>query len=179
KKIDSTFVMHLNVSARQLGDTTFVDRTMTALRDARLEPHQLDLEVTETTILEDKGGVTRTLNALKRHGVKISIDDFGTGFSSLVNLRNFQADYLKLDGSFIRDIGNQGADDPIVRSVIQLAHSLNMSVVAEWVSNPNQAQRLRLLGCDFIQGDFVAEPVIAEKFVDDVEKLTKTSTTAT
>jgi len=179
KKIDSTFVMHLNVSARQLGDTTFVDRTMTALRDARLEPHQLDLEVTETTILEDKGGVTRTLNALKRHGVKISIDDFGTGFSSLVNLRNFQADYLKLDGSFIRDIGNQGADDPIVRSVIQLAHSLNMSVVAEWVSNPNQAQRLRLLGCDFIQGDFVAEPVIAERFVDDVEKLTKTSTTAT
>jgi len=176
KKIDSSFVMHLNVSARQLGDATFVDRTMTALRDARLEPHQLDLEVAETTLLDDGDGVVRTLNALKRHGVKTSIDDFGTGFSSLVNLRGFQADYLKLDGGFIRDIGSQGADDPIVRSVIQLAHSLNMSVVAEWVSSQNQVQRLRLLGCDFVQGNFVAEPVVAEKFVDDVEKLSRAST---
>jgi EAL domain-containing protein (putative c-di-GMP-specific phosphodiesterase class I) len=106
----------------------------------------------------------RTLNALKRHGVKMSIDDFGTGFSSLVNLRNFVADYLKLDGTFIRDIGNQGGDDPIVRSVIQLAHSLNMSVVAEWVTTQDQAQRLRLLGCDFVQGNFVGQPVLAHEF---------------
>jgi EAL domain-containing protein (putative c-di-GMP-specific phosphodiesterase class I) len=94
----------------------------------------------------------------------MSIDDFGTGFSSLVNLRNFVADYLKLDGTFIRDIGNQGADDPIVRSVIQLAHSLNMSVVAEWVTTQDQAQRLRLLGCDFVQGNFVGEPILAREF---------------
>jgi EAL domain-containing protein (putative c-di-GMP-specific phosphodiesterase class I) len=162
--IDGSFVMHINVSARQLGDATFVERTMAALHDAKLEPHQIDLEVTETTLLDDKGGVVRTLNALKRHGVKMSIDDFGTGFSSLVNLRNFVADYLKLDGTFIRDIGNQGGDDPIVRSVIQLAHSLNMSVVAEWVTTQDQAQRLRLLGCDFVQGNFVGQPVLAQEF---------------
>jgi EAL domain-containing protein (putative c-di-GMP-specific phosphodiesterase class I) len=94
----------------------------------------------------------------------MAIDDFGTGFSSLVNLRNFVADYLKLDGTFIRDIGNQGGDDPIVRSVIQLAHSLNMSVVAEWVTTQDQAQRLRLLGCDFVQGNFVGQPVLAQEF---------------
>ncbi|MBJ7421312.1 MAG: EAL domain-containing protein [Ilumatobacteraceae bacterium] len=162
--IDASFVMHINVSARQLGDATFVERTMAALRDAKLEPHQIDLEVTEPTLLDDKGGVVRTLNALKRHGLKMAIDDFGTGFSSLVNLRNFAADYLKLDGTFIRDIGSQGGDDPIVRSVIQLAHSLNMSVVAEWVTTQDQAQRLRLLGCDFVQGNMIGNPVVATEF---------------
>ena len=100
----------------------------------------------------------------KRLGVKLAIDDFGTGFSSLVNLRNFPADYLKLDGTFIRDIGSQGGDDPIVRSVIQLAHSLNMSVVAEWVTTDDQSQRLKLLGCDFVQGNKIGEPVTSEKF---------------
>ena len=162
--IDASFVMHINVSARQLGDATFVERTMAALRDAKLEPHQIDLEVTEPTLLDDKGGVVRTLNALKRHGLKMAIDDFGTGFSSLVNLRNFAADYLKLDGTFIRDIGSQGGDDPIVRSVIQLAHSLNMSVVAEWVTTQDQAQRLKLLGCDFVQGNMIGNPVVATEF---------------
>ena len=164
KSIDNSFVMHVNVSARQLSDATFVERTLASLRDAQLEPHQLDLEVTETTLLEDKGGVMRTLNALKRLGIKLAIDDFGTGFSSLVNLRNFPADYLKLDGTFIRDIGSQGGDDPIVRSVIQLAHSLNMSVVAEWVTTEDQSQRLKLLGCDFVQGNKIGEPVTSEKF---------------
>ena len=162
--IDGSFVMHINVSARQLGDATFVERTMSALREAKLEPHQIDLEVTESTLLDDKGSVVRTLNALKRHGVKMAIDDFGTGFSSLVNLRSFQADFLKLDGTFIRDIGNQGGDDPIVRSVIQLAHSLNMSVVAEWVTSQDQSQRLRLLGCDFVQGNLIGQPVVAKEF---------------
>ena len=171
--IDGSFVMHINVSARQLGDATFVERTMSALREAKLEPHQIDLEVTESTLLDDKGSVVRTLNALKRHGVKTAIDDFGTGFSSLVNLRSFQADFLKLDGTFIRDIGNQGGDDPIVRSVIQLAHSLNMSVVAEWVTSQDQSQRLRLLGCDFVQGNLIGQPVVAEEFG---AKLTQSST---
>ena len=162
--IDGSFVIHINVSARQLRDATFVERTMASLRDAKLEPHQVDLEVTESTLLDDKGGVMRTLNALRRLGIKLAIDDFGTGFSSLVNLRNFPADYLKLDGTFIRDIGSQGNDDPIVRSVIQLAHSLNMSVVAEWVTTEDQSQRLKLLGCDFVQGNKIGLPVISAEF---------------
>jgi EAL domain-containing protein (putative c-di-GMP-specific phosphodiesterase class I) len=79
-------------------------------------------------------------------------------------LRNFPADYLKLDGTFIRDIGSQGNDDPIVRSVIQLAHSLNMSVVAEWVTTEDQSQRLKLLGCDFVQGNKIGVPVTSAEF---------------
>ena len=168
--IDGSFVIHINVSARQLRDATFVERTMASLRDNKLEPHQVDLEITESTLLDDKGGVMRTLNALRRLGIKLAIDDFGTGFSSLVNLRNFPADYLKLDGTFIRDIGSQGNDDPIVRSVIQLAHSLNMSVVAEWVTTQDQSQRLKLLGCDFVQGNNIGAPVTAAEFLPIVTK---------
>jgi EAL domain-containing protein (putative c-di-GMP-specific phosphodiesterase class I) len=147
---------------------------MASLRDAKLEPHQVDLEVTESTLLDDKGGVMRTLNALRRLGIKLAIDDFGTGFSSLVNLRNFPADYLKLDGTFIRDIGSQGNDDPIVRSVIQLAHSLNMAVVAEWVTTQDQSQRLKLLGCDFVQGNKIGVPVTAAEFLPIVAKASAT-----
>ena len=138
---------------------------LASLRDTGIDAHQLALEFTEKTLLDDNPSVMRTLTALKRHGVKLAIDDFGTGYSSLAYLRTFPADYLKLDGTFVRDIGQQGGDDPIVRSVIQLAHSLNMSVIAEWVSTDEQKHRLRLLGCDYVQGNSIAAPVIAADFV--------------
>ena len=163
--VDRSFVVHVNVSTRQLTDVNFVERVLASLRDTGIDAHQLALEFTEKTLLDDNPSVMRTLTALKRHGVKLAIDDFGTGYSSLAYLRTFPADYLKLDGTFIRDIGQQGGDDPIVRSVIQLAHSLNMSVIAEWVSTDEQKYRLRLLGCDYVQGNHIAAPVIAADFV--------------
>lgn len=166
--VDRSFVGHINVSTRQLTDTNFVERVLASLRDTGIDAHQLALEFTEKTLLEDNPSVMRTLNALKRLGVKLAIDDFGTGYSSLSYLRSFPADYLKLDGAFVRDIGQQGSDDPIVRSVIQLAHSLNMSVIAEWVSTDEQLQRLRLLGCDYVQGNHIAEPVIASDFAPHI-----------
>jgi EAL domain-containing protein (putative c-di-GMP-specific phosphodiesterase class I) len=162
--VDRSIVMHVNVTTRQLTDTNFVDRVMASLRETGVDAHQLALEISESTLLNDNPSIMRTLTALKRLGVKLALDDFGTGYSSLSHLRSFPADYLKLDGTFVRDIGQQGSDDPIVRSVIQLAHSLNMSVVAEWVSSDEQNQRLRLLGCDFVQGNHIAQPVVASEF---------------
>ncbi len=162
--MDRSFVVHINVATRQLTDVNFVERVMASLRETGLDAHQLALEFTEKTLIDDNTSVMRTLNALKRLGVKLAIDDFGTGYSSLSFLRSFPADYLKLDGAFVRDIGQQGSDDPIVRSVIQLAHSLNMAVVAEWVSSDEQNQRLRLLGCDYVQGNHIAQPVSASEF---------------
>jgi diguanylate cyclase (GGDEF)-like protein/PAS domain S-box-containing protein len=162
--VDGSFVVHVNVSARQLSDSGFVERVMGSLRDTKLEPFHLALEINETTMLNDNPAIMRTLNALKRQGVKLAIDDFGTGYSSLAHLRDFPADFLKLDGTLVRDIGLQGSDDPIVRSIIQLAHSLNMSVIAEWVTSDDQTQRLRLLGCDFVQGNRIGEPVVASEF---------------
>ena len=163
--VERSFHVHVNVSARQLSDAQFVDRTLASLRDASLEPTNLVLEISEATMLADNPAVSRALSALKRSGVRVAIDDFGTGYSSLAHLRDFPADYLKLDGSLVRDLGQQGGDDPIVRSIIQLAHSLNMSVVAEWVTTDDQAQRLRLLGCDYVQGNRIGEAVVADDFV--------------
>lgn len=162
--VDRSFGLHINVSSKQLTDPSFVDRTLTTLRDSGLEAGQLIVEVIEQTVLDDNPSVGRSINALKRAGIRLAIDDFGSGFSSLSSLRNFPADLLKLDGSLVRDIGQQGHDDPIVRSIIQLAHSLDMTVVAEWVSTEEQAKRLRVLGCDHLQGNRIGEPVTADEF---------------
>ncbi|MFM8866809.1 MAG: EAL domain-containing protein [Ilumatobacteraceae bacterium] len=162
--VDRSFLLHFNVSVRQLGDAAFVERVMGALHDSALDPYHVVVEVTEKVMLSDNPTVARTLAALKRLGVRLGIDDFGTGYSSLARLKEFPADYLKLDGTLVRDIGIQGGDDPIVRSIIQLAHSLNMSVIAEWVTTDDQTQRLRILGCDFVQGNRIAEPMTASEF---------------
>lgn len=156
--LDGSAMLHVNVSPRQLSDAGFVERTTNALAAARVDLRQLVLEFTEATALANNPAVNRSLNALSRLDVRLSIDDFGTGYSSLAHLRDFRASQLKLDGTFIRNVGIDGADDPIVRSIVQLAHSLDMSVVAEWVQSAPQLQRLRLLGCDHAQGNHVCEP---------------------
>jgi diguanylate cyclase (GGDEF)-like protein/PAS domain S-box-containing protein len=166
--VDKSFAMHLNVSPKQLTDPTFVERTLTTLRDSGIDAMQVYFEVTEATMMNDNPSILRSINALKRAGVRISIDDFGSGFSSLSSLRNFPADELKLDGSLVRDIGQQGHDDPIVRSIIQLAHSLDMTVVAEWVSTEEQMKRLKVLGCDYLQGNRIGEALTAAEFIREL-----------
>jgi EAL domain-containing protein (putative c-di-GMP-specific phosphodiesterase class I) len=104
------------------------------------------------------------MQALRRFGVQLALDSFGTGTSSLTALRSCEADVLKLDGTVARMLGTTGDDDPIVRSIIQLAHALDMQVVAEWVSSPDQLRRLRVLGCDMVQGHMLGEPVDAAHF---------------
>lgn len=160
--VDPRFAVHVNVSPRQLGDPDFVERTLAAVEKQRLRPSNLVLEFAENTISRD--GALRTLQSMRRFGVRLTIDDFGTGHSSLSSLRSCPADYLKLDGTFVRTLGENDRDDPIVRSVIQLAHSLDMAVIAEWVSSEEQLGRLRQLGCDFVQGHHVARPVAGDQF---------------
>ena len=159
--LERSAAIHVNVSLRQLSDVGFVERTTNALTTAGVDLRQLVLEFTESTALAGNPAVTRSLNALSRLDVRLSIDDFGTGYSSLAHLRDFRAAQLKLDGTFIRNVGRENSDDPIVRSIVQLAHSLDMSVVAEWVQSAEQLQRLRLLGCDHAQGNHLCEPTDA------------------
>ncbi len=156
--LERSTTVHVNVSPRQLSDVGFVERTTSTIAAAELDLRQLVLEFTETTALAKNSAITRSLNALSRLDVRLSIDDFGTGYSSLAHLRDFRAAQLKLDGTFIRNVGRESTDDPIVRSIVQLAHSLDMTVVAEWVQSGEQLQRLRLLGCDHAQGNHVCEP---------------------
>ena len=97
-------------------------------------------------MLDNNPAILRTVNALRRSGVRIAVDDFGSGSSSLAALRTFPASILKIDGTLVRDVGRtDGGDDPMVRSIIQLAHSLDLSVCAEWVTTDDQLKRLQLV----------------------------------
>ena len=169
--VDQGASIHVNASRRQLSDITFVDRTVTILRANGLSGHQLVLETSESNLVGNNPAVLRTVNALKRHGVRIAVDDFGSGYSSLNALREFPADVLKLDGTLVRDVGRtDGGDDPMVRSLIQLAHSLNLVVCAEWVTTEDHVERLKILGCDLLQGNRIGAPVPAEEFAAKVRR---------
>lgn len=160
---DRGLSLHVNASRRQLSDATFVDRTLTILRAHGLDGARLVLETSESSLVDANPSVMRTVNALARHGVRVAVDDFGAGWSSLSALRTFPADMLKLDGTLVRDVGRADAgDDPVVRSLIQLAHSLDLVVCAEWVTTRDQEERLRILGCDLLQGNRVGEPMDAD-----------------
>ena len=165
--VDARLALHVNASRRQLSDASFVDRTVAALAESGLDGSRLVLETSEASLVDNNPSVLRTVGALNRAGVRIAVDDFGAGQSSLAALRAFPADLLKLDGTLVRDVGRtDGADDPMVRSLIQLAHSLDMVVCAEWVATEDHVQRLRVLGCDLLQGHRIAEPMEADRFVE-------------
>ncbi len=162
--VDRGFSVHVNIAARQLAEGTFVERVMATVRQMELSPHQLTLDFDEQTLNDRQPGSLRALQALRRFGVQLALDDFGTGVSSLTALRACEADVLKLDGSVARMLGTSGNDDPIVRAIIQLAHALDMQVVAEWVTSADQLRRLRVLGCDLVQGHLLGEPTGADVF---------------
>ncbi len=162
--VDRTFSVHINVAGRQLQEDTFVERVLSILRSMDLSPSQLTLDLDESTIYDTQGGAIRAVQALRRFGVQLALDDFGVGVSSLTALRQCGANVLKLDGTVARNLGATGDDDPIVRAIIQLAHALEMQVVAEWVTSADQLHRLRVLGCDMVQGYLLGEPTGAESF---------------
>ncbi|CAB4835051.1 unannotated protein [freshwater metagenome] len=147
-----------------MAEGTFVERVLATVRQMELSPHQLTLDFDESTLNDGQPGTLRSLQALRRFGVQLSLDNFGTGISSLTALRTCTADVLKLDGSVARMLGTSGNDDPIVRAIIQLAHALDMQVVAEWVTSADQLRRLRVLGCDLVQGHLLGEPIGADVF---------------
>lgn len=169
--VERSTSIHVNASRRQLSDITFVERALTILRTHSLDGSQLVFETSESNLVENNPSVMRTVTALKRQGVRIAVDDFGSGYSSLASLRTFPADLLKLDGTLVRDVGRtDGGDDPMVRSLIQLAHSLNLVVCAEWVTTDDHVQRLKVLGCDLLQGNRIGEPVSADVFAEKIRR---------
>jgi len=176
-RVDRHFVAHVNISRRQISDHRFVERLIAATDDHEITPSQLALEFNESLLLNDDGTILRTLLSLRRLGFRLSMDDFGSGYSSLSHLRSCPTDFLKLDGSFVRELGLDERGDPIVRSMIQLAHSLDITVIAEWVTASGQLERLRVLGCDRVQGFGIARPVRATDVWTSVTALTAPTTT--
>ena len=154
--------MCVNVSARQLADPAIVDLVEQAIATTGVTPATLCLEITESVLMEDLDHFAETLDQLKALGVALSVDDFGTGYSSLAYLRRLPADYLKIDKSFVDDLGTSEPAAAIVRTIVDLAHSLGLGVVAEGVETEVQAAELTRLGCDQAQGFLFARPAEAE-----------------
>ncbi len=152
----------VNISARQFQETTFIATIGNILRSTGLDPKYLELEVTEGVVMKSAETTILKLRALHDTGIRISIDDFGTGYSSLNYLRHFPIHTLKIDQSFIRDICNSPGDMAIVKAIITLAHSLNLTVVAEAVETADQLRQLQKLQCDEIQGSVFSMPMSAE-----------------
>jgi len=161
----------VNLSAKQFHDADLASVVRSALSEAKLEPGFIELELTESALMNDPEASAATLQQLSAMGVHISIDDFGTGYSSLSYLRRFPLDKLKIDRSFIRDLMTNADDVCIVRAIISLAHSLRLRVVAEGVETEQQLDFLRELGCDQYQGFFCSPAVPAETFAALIARL--------
>ncbi|HYS54246.1 MAG TPA: EAL domain-containing protein [Thermoanaerobaculia bacterium] len=149
----------VNLSPRQFSDERFVQIIEEVLRETALRPDLLELEITEGAAMQNPEEALETLRALKRIGVRISIDDFGTGYSALTYLSRFPLDALKIDQSFVQEIGEGRPNSPIISAVIALAHQLSLSVVAEGVETEQQSVFLRDAKCEHLQGFFFAHPL--------------------
>ena len=160
----------VNVSALQFRETDMPAVVARALADTGLEPHFLELELTESVLMQRVDEVVKVLKELRAMGIRISIDDFGTGYSSLSYLKRMPIDALKVDRSFVNDIfgendevTDEGAE--IVSTIINLAHNLKLKAIAEGVETPAQAEFLRSKGCDEVQGFLVSRPVSGEDLI--------------
>ena len=152
----------LNVSARQFADKFLVQAIHRILEQYRLPPSQLELELTESILMINTDATRGVLKALKGMGIRLSIDDFGTGYSSLVYLKQFPLDALKIDKQFIKNLTTSEKDAAIATSIIQLAHNLELKVVAEGVEHAEQVDMLQQLGCDIAQGYYFRRPMPAD-----------------
>lgn len=154
-------VMAVNISARQFQHPGFIDSVEEILWETGLPAHHLELEITESVAMHDAERTTATLHALRNLGLHLSIDDFGTGFSSLAYLRRFPLSKLKVDQSFVRNLSVNEHDATIAHTVILLGHSLKLKVIAEGVETKEQLDVLRRLGCEEMQGYYFSRPVPA------------------
>ncbi len=163
---DEGFALHVavNLSAIQFQEKGLANSIIKVIEETGLDPHYLNLEVTETSLMENSEIAFKALNTLRGYGVKISIDDFGTGYSSLGYLKTLPVDVLKIDRSFIHDLTNSPDDSAMVTAILTLAHNLKLEVVAEGVETDEQLAVLKSLKCDEWQGFLCSEPIPAAEF---------------
>ncbi len=162
--VAADFTIAVNLSARQVRDPALVNYVAAVLAETGLAPESLVLEITEGVLLQDTDYVIGQLSSLRALGIRLALDDFGTGYSSLAYLRRFPIDILKIDRSFIQDLGTKDGDTAIVRTIISLGSSLNLRTIAEGVEEPVQIQALTDLGCRYAQGFHFARPLDPEAF---------------
>lgn len=164
------FRIGINISPIQFQRPDFVSKVKSIVNKVGIQPQYVDLEITENDLLFNQAENFKTLERLKEIGLTISIDDFGTGYSSLSYLRKFPIDTLKIDKSFIRDVTNNVNDQAIVTSIIQLAHNMNLTVIAEGVETKDMVKFLKKHDCDEMQGFLYSKPLPADELTTFIEK---------
>src|SRR5262249_5468001 len=156
----------INLSVQSLSDVCLVDRVREQLRAANVPPSLLEVEIPEGALMENVDTSSKVLGELHGMGVRISIDDFGTGYSSFAYLARFPVHALKIDRSFVQELASNDTSHKIVKSLVRLAHSLQLSVIAEGVENPDDMGRLKRLRCDMVQGYAYGRPMPFDQFVE-------------
>ena len=153
----------MNVSALQLRNPTFALRVVSILKESGLSPERLELEVTETALMESAEQCGPNIQALRAAGVRVALDDFGTGYSSLSHLREFQVDRVKIDQSFVRGIARADENNAIVQAIVDLAQATGLKVTAEGVETEEQSSFLSGIGCNELQGFLLSHPMSGEQ----------------
>jgi len=157
--------MAVNISSRQFAQTFFLEKLEEIVAQTTIDPSLLELELTESILMENAGDVIMTLTDLKTRGFLLAVDDFGTGYSSLSYLKNFPIDRLKIAQEFMREIPYNAGDVSIVEAIIAMARSLGLTVIAEGVENIEQLDFLQRLGCEEIQGYIYSKPLPPDEFI--------------
>lgn len=161
----------VNVSPHQFRSAGWLGEIVGALHDSGLEPSQLELEITESILMDERSDATDTLHAIRRLGVSIVVDDFGRGYSSLAYLSRLPIDKIKIDRSFVQELGADDDHAPVIDAIIVMAHELDMTVVAEGVETADQERYLRKRGCDEMQGFYYSRGVPTEDVVRTVQQI--------
>ncbi len=160
------FKICVNISARQFHSQDFIASIRDSLKISNLDPKYIELEITESTVIQDIETMIEKLEEISNIGISLAIDDFGTGYSSLAYLKRFPVDQLKIDQSFIREIIENHEDAAITDAVIHLGHSIGLNVVAEGVETPQQVKLLQEKGCDLLQGYYFSTPLDDKEFIN-------------
>ena len=160
-----SFVTAVNISAQHFKHKSFMESLAKILEETGISPSLLELEITESAIMESAESVLDTLHALKQTGFSLSIDDFGTGYSSLSYLKHFPIDKLKIDRSFVQDISTDSSNNAIIETIINMGHNLKLKVIAEGVETAEQLDILHSLQCDEVQGYYFSRPLSPQDFV--------------
>ena len=157
-------MLSINVSAKQFHQKNFVSQVQASIQQYVVNASLLKLELTESMLLDDIEDTVTTMNTLKEIGVQFSLDDFGTGYSSLQYLKQLPLNQLKIDQSFVRDIATDSSDQAIVKTIIVMAQTLNLQVIAEGVETEEQRQLLIDNGCANFQGYLFSKPISSDQF---------------
>jgi diguanylate cyclase (GGDEF)-like protein len=171
RETNTKSVLSVNVSVRHLMRNSFLDELREVLKSTGMPPEQLEVEITESIMIDSVDKALDCINEIKKLGIKIAIDDFGTGYSSLSYLNDFPADMLKVDKSFIDRMNTNDSSKQYVAAIISIGHVMNFTVISEGVEQPDQLDTLRNIGCDYIQGFIWGRPMAP----DDAENLVKSA----